>query len=657
VISKPILTIDKFSGMSDQGGIYYLDGFSVENGGQSLDENYRVYPEMTAEDLDDSNFFVVKGMIFISRLANSNFSSNTPSIIMATSSGRIYGYHPYSNGIANGEIGGIAASGTFFYSFQPDIAEMKSQNIIYTSARHISLVVRGKTNTTATDKVVDSDGRDFDTLGFANGDKVTNIITGQQYTITSITTTSETNDTLNFAAEPGKTNTDNDEFMVIKLTWKDLLGEAYSNRGIHFSGQTPANKWARPIRQSSEIGGGGYLIGNGNYIALLGEDEETLDSEFKQLPFGFQLLAMEIGNLGDILVSAYDKQGRGHLLYWDGFSENWNEVIQVSAGPMALHPYKNGWVYFVEGTLYFTNGRDIEKIVAHPNANSRDSLNVDNFNGITSYKDKIMLGCSGSSERLNNGVYVFDGSGLTFFKCDGGATSYTAQYGKPVCLEVLNTFGASDIYGVRNQLWIGGGSSLSTMSEYRANTVNTKYRSVMFKLDLKQETQIKEVWLNLQHTSNAMATGTNVSSEITVNYGNGSLSPFRYLNVTIDDTTTINNTVGNLYPGYKNEIYDVNSGSLYAQSGQRFHITDIADAGTTNEVWTISPALSTDAGSSIDLKGLGVNQGETKNVSLSEMNKPIRFNVNFFGSIMYLEVVVRGGSDKFPISIKNIQLF
>ena len=37
------MTLNKFTGMNGDGGIYYLDGFSVEkeNGLTSLDENYR----------------------------------------------------------------------------------------------------------------------------------------------------------------------------------------------------------------------------------------------------------------------------------------------------------------------------------------------------------------------------------------------------------------------------------------------------------------------------------------------------------------------------------------------------------------------------------------------------------------------------------------
>jgi len=43
MISKPLMTLNKFTGMNAEGGMYYLDGFSVEkeNGLTSLDENYR----------------------------------------------------------------------------------------------------------------------------------------------------------------------------------------------------------------------------------------------------------------------------------------------------------------------------------------------------------------------------------------------------------------------------------------------------------------------------------------------------------------------------------------------------------------------------------------------------------------------------------------
>jgi len=659
MISKPIITIDKFSGMSDQGGTFYLDGFTAENENsvQSLDENYRVIPLMTQETLEDDKFDGVNGMIYITGLTGSTWNTNTQYNVSVNSSGGVFGYYD-GNLVADCYIAGGGSSGNYFYSDRPDIAEMESGSIIFTSARHVSYILRGICKAgSGTDKIVDTAGRDFTTLGFAAGDRVTNIITGETYVVSSISTTDDTNDTLNFTA--GVTNSEDDEFMLTKLEWKDF-GYDQSARDSQFNGQLPPLRWARPIRQSSEIGGGGYLIGNGNYIALLSKDEDTFDDEFKQLPFGFQLLAMEVGNLGDVLVSAYNKQGDGYLLYWDGFSEGWNEIIKVSASPMALKPYKSGWVYFVEGTLYFTDGRSVEKIIAHPDASGRFPMNVNHFNGIEIHKDKIFLAVSGNSTgRARNGIYVFDQSGLSFFKCDGGNTTYTTQYATPRCLRILNTTGTSDNFSINNELIIGGEGFINTVREYTANSSANKYRSVMFKLDLGQETKIKEVWLNLQHSPKVLGgEQSSLDSEITVNVGDGSLVPFRYLSAEVADTTNVSNTKGDLYPGNKDEVYEIFDAGLTRQNGERFHIETITNRGTVDETWTISPALSDATTNDIDLRGLGVRKGETKTIGLEDLSKPIRFNVNFIGSTLYLEIVVRGGTlPRIPVSISNIQLF
>lgn len=645
MISKPILKIDKFSGMFDGSQTVYLDGFAVGEQGKSVQETYSTL-NVRDNSTYGSQFNKVYGIEYVYPLTDSNIRSVSPYTIMI-SGGRLFSY-TQSPIMFNGDIGGVASGGAFLGSQKPDIKEMSSGNLIYTSARHLSLAVRGLTSATHTDKIIDKDGRDFTTLGIAAGDKITNLITGKQYTVTSISTTTKTNDTLNFNAITGFTNTANDEFLVIDLEAFDLLGVSGSSKNPQFISQPAGVHWSRPIRKWGDQ----YMIGNGNYIALLAADEKTFDSTYKQLPTGFQLLALEVGKLGDILVSAYDKNGIGYLLYWDGFNNGWNEITQIDRAAEALHPYKSGWVYFVDGTLYFTNGRDIQQIAQVSSRTLSQNISVKGFNGIKSVDDKIFLACSGYDGKMASGVYIFDGNGFSFVKCLIGSN----QFATPYSIYLKNSAQIDSIFSNNFSIDIGCGSSLNELSHYKNSSTATRFRSVMLKIDLEQETQVKEVWLNLQPISDFISTiGSQNKASIQVNVGDGSLPPYTYCQADPITTTTVN-VVGTTRPGVVGEEFEFVSPD-YSISGERFFIESIANAGQNPETWTISPALSSATAGYADGRTIGVKKGEEKTISIYDLSKPVRFNVNFLGSIMYLEIITKGTTNNFPLSIKNIQLF
>jgi hypothetical protein len=169
MISKPILKIDKFSGMFDGSQTVYLDGFAVGEQGKSVQETYSTL-NVRDNSTYGSQFNEVYGIEYVYPLTDSNIRSVSPYTIMI-SGGRLFSY-TQSPIMFNGDIGGVAAGGAFLGSQKPDIKEMSSGNLIYTSARHLSLAVRGLTSATHTDKIIDKDGRDFTTLGIAAGDKL-----------------------------------------------------------------------------------------------------------------------------------------------------------------------------------------------------------------------------------------------------------------------------------------------------------------------------------------------------------------------------------------------------------------------------------------------------------------------------------------------------
>lgn len=651
MIGKPIARISRFTGMSDQGGMFNIDGFSIEKeqGLTSIDENYLASSVVTSATAGYSGMGNIKAIKYLYPLTGSNISASDGYTIMLDNTCYLYSYYYITNAMYNGRIGGTPTASPYLYCQNPDLFLLPSGNLIYTSSQHLSLIVRGLCKSgSSTTKIVDKDGRNFTALGLSASspnNKVTNLLTGVEYTITSITTTTSTNDTLNFTAVGTNNNAENDEFIGIVLTKWDL------NTGITiptFNGQPQQAYWSRPIKQW----GNQYMVLNGNYIALLANDESTIDQTYKQLPVGYQGLTMEI-NSGYILVSAYDNNGNSHLLYWDGLTDGWNEDTIIDVAPKSIKAYKRGFVCVSDGVLYYSDGVNIKKLIAVNGTNDLNrGVNTGFNNGIIVVKDKIYFTSTGNnSQRAKDGVFIFDvNSGLSFFKCK----DVNKGFAIPESLALKTSTNISNIYSTSCDIEIGCGGVLCNLNEYQASSSTRDYKSFIYMLDFGQETQIKEVWLNMKMSTKRHNYNNQLNTDITIAYGNDDYPIYSYIQSSQNTTNYIYNPVGSQYPGKVGAEIEFLTGDC---AGERTFIESIQNPGTNSEILVVSPLLSTVYNYNSQLNMINVKKGEQKKVSVRDLNKPIRFNVNFFGSKMYLEVVVRGTTNPFPVSINDILLF
>lgn len=651
MISKPIAQISKFTGMTDEGGMYYIDGFSIEKeqGLTSIDENYLPYELVNSGTANYSNLGTICAIQYVYPLPNSNIGASRAYRVLLNDSANLYAWDIF-NELYHGKIGGTGTASSYTYCQKPDIFQLQSGNLIYTSAQHLSLVIRGLCKSSSTtSKIVSKSGQNFTTLGLsatAPNNKVTNLITGAEYTITSISTTDSTNDTLNFTASGSLANAENDEFMGIVLTKWDL------NTGITiptFQGQQATQiYWSRPIRQYGDQ----YMILNGNYIALLATDESTIDTTYKQLPVNYQAMSFEV-NGSQILVSAYDVNGNSHLLLWDGHSNGWLEDKIVTTAPLSIDANGSGFIYLADGVIYYTDGVNIKKLIGFPDkVNLGSGANCPSHNSITTVNDTVYIAVNNNNlNRGFNGVLVFDlKTGLSQFKCKYNGKGFAT----PFCI-YTNPNLSSTIFGTSNDIEIGCGLSLNNLNEFQASSFSKDCKSFVYLLDFKQETQVRQVWLNLKRVSYKHTAGRALKNcNISVNYGNDSQPLIKYGQTGVNTTTTATNPNGVSYPGVVGEEIEFMDGSC---AGERTFITGITDAGTANEAWTLSPALSTSYNSSSNLRVWSVKNGETKNITLEDLNKPVVFNTNFIGSKMYLEIAVKGTTNPFAVSIQDILIF
>jgi hypothetical protein len=218
---KPKIKIDKFSG-SGEGMLYYNEGFIAgnENGNSLLSEGYssgKIFDNTDTAYITLSN--EIKAIQYLKTIRSLRDYS-----LMLNSTGGFLVNSMYTTYIKNAVGPSLGASSPYLYSYYPDLLELPSGNLIFSSTNHLGLVIRGYCLTgSSTTKIVDGAGRNFETLGLSNtgmNNKVWNLKTGEVFTITSISTTNSTNDTLNFSA--GTTNTANDEFVAVVWDKRDL---------------------------------------------------------------------------------------------------------------------------------------------------------------------------------------------------------------------------------------------------------------------------------------------------------------------------------------------------------------------------------------------------------------------------------------------------
>lgn len=642
------MTLNKFTGMNGDGGIYYLDGFSVEkeNGLTSLDENYRASEIVNSSTANYENIGNIMSMLYVYPLTGSTINAPQGYTLMMNSSSKFFLYDLFSSGY-RGEIGGIGSSGSYIFTQRPDMSILPSGNIIYSSGNHLGLMVRGLCKTgSSTTKIIDTAGRDFTTLGLSSSspnNKVTNIKTGAQYTITSVSTTTATNDTLNFSA--GTANSENDEFIAyVNTKWNLMSGVTHPQ----FIGQSITVYWSRPIRKYGDE----WFIANGNWIAKLASDESTIAQNFKQLPSGYQCETIEV-NGSDILVSAIDNLGVSHIMMWDGFSDGWNTDVVVSRAPSSLKAYGTGWVYLADSAIYYTDGRNIQKLISYPdNRNLGSKGNPTASNGIAIIDDIMYFAVSNNNyNRGQRGVLVFNAkTGLSFFKTRLAGKAFNTVN----CIYLKSNARIDGVYSTSNDIELGCDGSYCNLNDFTSSSLPTENKSFVYFVDFQEETQVGQIWLNLKKTSKTYS-AHGKQCQITVSVGNGNSGIIESGQLaTVPTTTTATNTVGATYPLSVGDEIEFVSGDL---SGQRTFVTGVTNGGTSSEVITFSPAVSTTMASSSDIRIWKYQKSETKVIQDTELSKPAMFNINFLGSKMYLEVLVTGITNSFPVSVNDILIF
>jgi len=473
MVGQPILNIDKFAG-SGESGILFNEGFypEVDNGKSVMGEGFTNSTIVNTSTSGYSNLGIIMSILGLGTVYNRSRYS-----LFMSAAGKFFTKYSVSAVVANTEI---HSNGRTAVSY-PCMVETSLGNILYTAQDKIGRGVRGKVISGSTTTLVSD--KNFTTLGYAANDKVTNLKTGIEYTITSISQTTTTGDTLNFSANGANTNTANDEYIV----WED---DRFDITTAAADWQPAISGWNKQIKQY----GTQYLFGNGNYLGMISaaETAATVDLTYKQLPAKHQLLAFDI-NVSMVLISA-EFNGKGVLCLWDGYSDGFNNILELDSPIKAILKYKSGWTYVLNGVVYYTDGYQITKL-SDLNSNSildQFTINPVMYNSLTLYRGFLYCAVLAGSNYnlLRSGVYAIDldntAKGWTVIKCK----KITRNNGIPYSLFLITT---DTNY---QQILVGGESFV----DYLRNTADVQYsnKSLLMYINLPQYTKISGVGLNLE---------------------------------------------------------------------------------------------------------------------------------------------------------------
>jgi len=571
-------------------GMFLLNGFGLEkiHGQKILKNMYHAKPHVSEASTDFSGLLnfagIMKGMTTID--LGQAFND-----IVGIAKSKLFGINTAktnSLGLMNTIPTSGASTDKIIGCNGGDVLANISEHLLYTSANHLGRGFRGTATGGSTETIIDTGTNFVDDAGMSTdtgSNKVMNIDTGKVLTITSITQTTNANDTLNFAASTATSV--GDVYVCFKDDFKKF--DTTADVGDHFTGQTGSGNWMRQIKQWEDD----YYILNGNYIAKLDNDESTFSATDKQLPERCQTTCMDI-NQSRMLVGGKLRE-KGKLLLRDTFSPGWLSIIDLERQPLSIKAYASGWLVTLGTGVYYTDGYTLKLMAQVPF--DYGSFNwTHGFNGMAIVDEKIYLVKSGAVTypRGRTGIYIYD--------LNMGGWSYSSLG--------IDTVGTSNVMITSEYATVGmifATSNVTTPIFYVPHTTpsatNTDnicklslsggYRvSVIGYVKLPHKMKVGTVELNLMPRIDK---SDNISSDLSVvvqvNYGQGKK---RFgLSTTFGASSTtilLKNTSGATLPCKVGQELLVIDSDL---AGERTFITSVVNDGTATEECTLDPPLTT----------------------------------------------------------------
>ena len=626
-------------------GTYYLDRMESQNiaGQDILTTGFYTSPYINEEDTGFSDLRTINSFHYITY-----GTGELDDHVLGMETSEIYDFHYLFPSYHLGEIHAVVNTGSgtdaISYCSYPDITTTTNNNILYTSANHLGRGSVGEATGGSTTTLIDTTVDFTSDLGInttAGINKVYNVTNKEEYTVTSITTTTNTNDTINFDTADTAA-ADGDVYIAFQDNFKKY--NTYSNCGNHFTGQATTINWIRQIR----LLGDEYWSLNGNYISSLNVDESEWSYEAKQLPYQTQAVCFDDSQ--DKLLIGGDYNGQGKLMLWDTYSDEWNSILDIDAVPDSIKSYGSGWIVVAQSRIYYTDGYQIKIMSSVPDMDNYGQFFNAHYNGVDIIGNDIII--SAQPQRYNRaktGIWIYNTEkGWTY-------TPYTKDDGKIYngTSGALKKILSGNIY----QIFTSASDDSSANDNRVINKIyqgsGTKY-SAMFYVKLPQKMKINTVELNLSSTYNDYA-DSDSTVDVSVSYGDGKDTLWDYAQVGAGSTaSSIINSNGASYKASVGQEVMLLEGDT---GGEKTWIQSITNPGTATETWVVSPALSAVPETSADIGVINLNLAETKTVSSNAIPDNLTYNVSdFYSDKLWIEVDFEVKTGSYTLDLHSINI-
>ena len=240
-----------------------------------------------------------------------------------------------------------------------DIDDMRKDiygHILMLRGGYIDRIILGTASQAGSTILIDikdaSDYKNWSAMGVDVGDLIVNLHDWSTATVTSITTNTYTNDTLNFSAglSDGGSFATGEHYAVFTRNWYHT---SFGTLGLLVPYQNQIETFADMTIFPTLTG---YLA---KYSTETGSD---LNQTWKQLP-RFHRFSCMSGNNGYLLIGTQNiNNDTGKLLLWDTFSDGYNSEIELDGIVTSIKPYLTGWVVSCNGREYYTDGYSLKEL-------------------------------------------------------------------------------------------------------------------------------------------------------------------------------------------------------------------------------------------------------------------------------------------------------
>ena len=646
-MAKPLITLNNFKPIQD-GGSYFLQGFEPKTVGNTSILSPTNRPALYI-DSDDTGF---SNLGALDVLINTNLDCQSGAFMNMYGISNAHIFHLNRiKGYAGGQIFQINAS---YVTSEPGLAVTERETLLFTGNRHLGLAYYFTVDTgTATSVTLnDYNGDAASTLnatyGVDNGSQnghIFNLTTGEAYD----NTTDNPTNTLNFTTA-GTTPSNGDEVLIF-LSRKFSFIDNLSDR--HFIGQGSPFNWNHQIIPF----GNDYYILNGNYLAVLQDDETTFAREEKALPHSVQGVC-GASNSDKILVGG-DYQGSGKLLLWDGESSFWNYSLDIPFAPESIVAYGGDFLLMSAGVLYWTNGYEVNKISELPDNTLKSGYKRScPYNGLKILNDKIYIVNNGYDyNRLRVGLYIYDlkKKGFSFMPFIDGDVSFPTHNGGG---------GALLLQADSSLLWCGTSWGFTKIDFNRESSYGSNSYYAQFLISLPKKMKISMVELNLALPNYYVDNYWDLQTDVIVSVSDGRKGMYYFMQIGESTTTKIvstNELNFDTHAEIGEQIEILNS--VGNSSGEKVFITGITDPATATVDYDIDYTLA-NAPTAYGVDGMlyKLKKQGSKNIQIQDLDilQDLTFPVSdFYSDKLWLEVLFRKHSDKkaLALNINSIKIF